>query len=43
MLTAQYTEPHSVKAVEADMPTPAPGEALIRVSGMGMAPPFKGG
>ena len=32
MLTAQYTEPRSVKAVEADMPTPAPGEALIRVS-----------
>jgi len=32
MLAAQYMSPHSVKAVEAEMPSPASGEALIRVS-----------
>jgi 2-desacetyl-2-hydroxyethyl bacteriochlorophyllide A dehydrogenase len=32
MLAAQYMAPHSVKAVEAEIPSPTLGEALIRVS-----------
>ncbi len=36
MLAAQYIEPHLVKAMHADPPTPGPGQALVRVSMCGI-------